>query len=430
MKNFKKIAIVLGTLPLFVAGTAFAATNDYANYWTMDEGMGRSANDSMGGQNGVMTGSSTGFGWASGKVGTAIGMDGTSGTGIVLPDGFLKGSQGTIAFWLNAQSLKYGNIIFSGKSTIENNIYAALFVDNEGRLTFQHRDSASGNDDKAQGAKILNKNEWYNIVFIANAQGYRMFVNGEEVNVAGNNSGRWIPDLTNHTLSYRIGTLGATPLSGSWDGYLDDLRIYNRALTQDEVTALYNEGNNARTTVPAGVAPKGTLILSEDHVPFGGSVKVSWSSVNADSCVGSGGLAGATTTSGSMVFIKLSIDTSYTLTCSSTKYGSDTTTVKVTVGGNAPVSTSTMSVSALPSTASPTAVAKTYFAHNLTIGSRGEEVVKLQMLLIEKGYLKGTATGYFGGLTKAGLMKLQKEYGLPVTGYFGPMSRAKLNPAN
>lgn len=431
MKNFKKLGVLLGVLPLLVASTAFAGTSDYVNYWTMNEGMGRSVNDSVGGQNGVMTGSSTGFGWASGKVGTAIGMDGTDGTGIVLPDGILKGSQGTISLWLNAQSLKYGNIIFSGKSTIENNIYTALFVDNEGRLTFQHRDSVNGTDDKAQGSKILNKNEWYNVVFTANAQGYRMFVNGEEMNVAGNNTGRWMPDLTNHTLSYRIGSLSATPLSGSWNGYLDDVRIYARALTQEDVTALYNEGNAAKMTVPAAVAPKGTLVLSEDHVPFGGSVKVSWTSVNTDSCSGSDGLVGATTTSGSMVFIKLSQDTSYTLTCSNAKYGSDTSTVKVVVGGATPVvSTSTINVIALPPTASATAVAKTYFAHNLTIGSRGDEVKQLQELLIAKGYLKGTATGYFGGLTKAGLMKLQKEYGLPSTGYFGPMSRTKLNPTN
>ena len=46
-------------------------------------------------QNGVLTGSSTGFGWASGKVGTALGMDGVSGEGIALPNAFLTGSQGS-----------------------------------------------------------------------------------------------------------------------------------------------------------------------------------------------------------------------------------------------------------------------------------------------------------------------------------------------
>ena len=214
MKKTFTTAFVLGAL-LF-APTAFASTTDYTHFWSFDEGMGRSANDLVGGQNGVMTGSSTGLGWASGKVGTAIGMDGTVGTGIALPNAFLKGSQGTISLWLNPQSLSDQNIIFSGKSTTDNNVYAALMVDHDGRLQFQFRDSTNGNDRKAQGTHLLNKNEWVNVVFTASGLGYHMYLNGAEMTVAGDNIGRWFPDITNQSFMYRIGMLDAIPLNGSW----------------------------------------------------------------------------------------------------------------------------------------------------------------------------------------------------------------------
>ncbi len=64
---------------------------------------------------------------------------------------------------------------------------------------------------------------------------------------------------------------------------------------------------------------------------------------------------------------------------------------------------------------------------NLTVGSRGAEVVQLQGILSEAGYLSvGLPTGYFGSKTKAAVASFQKAVGVPSTGYFGPLSRAAL----
>lgn len=65
---------------------------------------------------------------------------------------------------------------------------------------------------------------------------------------------------------------------------------------------------------------------------------------------------------------------------------------------------------------------------DLTVGSKGSEVVALQNALVAQGYLTmpaGVSTGYFGTLTKAAVSKWQAAMGLPATGYFGPLSRAK-----
>ncbi len=67
---------------------------------------------------------------------------------------------------------------------------------------------------------------------------------------------------------------------------------------------------------------------------------------------------------------------------------------------------------------------------DLTVGASGNSVVVLQQALVAQGYLvmpSGVAMGYFGSLTKAAVMRWQAAHGVPATGYFGPLSRAKFN---
>ncbi len=71
------------------------------------------------------------------------------------------------------------------------------------------------------------------------------------------------------------------------------------------------------------------------------------------------------------------------------------------------------------------------FTSNLTVGSKGSDVTALQQWLVSKGYLTmpaGASMGYFGKLTKMALAKYQADAGIsPASGYFGPITRAKLN---
>ena len=78
----------------------------------------------------------------------------------------------------------------------------------------------------------------------------------------------------------------------------------------------------------------------------------------------------------------------------------------------------------------------TTFYRNLTIGSKGEDVKKLQQLLNTDIATRISATGagspgnettYFGAATKAAVMKYQKKNNIiPASGYVGPVTRGKL----
>ncbi len=77
------------------------------------------------------------------------------------------------------------------------------------------------------------------------------------------------------------------------------------------------------------------------------------------------------------------------------------------------------------------------FSSNLTVGSRGTDVMNLQKTLNMSSDTQVATTGagsignettYFGQATKAAVMKFQTKYGIsPVAGFVGPITRAKLN---
>lgn len=78
-----------------------------------------------------------------------------------------------------------------------------------------------------------------------------------------------------------------------------------------------------------------------------------------------------------------------------------------------------------PSAPSAPAASSCSFAKDLTMGSTGADVTCLQNALKAGGYMSANATGYFGALTKVGVVAWQKAAGVtPAAGYFGAKSRA------
>ncbi len=67
------------------------------------------------------------------------------------------------------------------------------------------------------------------------------------------------------------------------------------------------------------------------------------------------------------------------------------------------------------------------FTGDLSLGSLGPDVTELQTLLTQLGFYMGPITGQFGPLTFQAVKAFQKKYGLPVTGFMEPLTRAKLN---
>lgn len=78
---------------------------------------------------------------------------------------------------------------------------------------------------------------------------------------------------------------------------------------------------------------------------------------------------------------------------------------------------------------SSAATLATNFPRNLTLGTKGEDVSRLQQFLTKDTsiYPEGLVTGYFGSLTQKAVVRFQQKNNItPTRGYVGPLTRAKL----
>lgn len=81
-------------------------------------------------------------------------------------------------------------------------------------------------------------------------------------------------------------------------------------------------------------------------------------------------------------------------------------------------------------TTTKSTVKTTTTSGSLKIGSRGDDVKKLQNRLIELGYLTGTADGVFGSGTETAVKAFQKQAGLTADGAAGKSTQSKLYASN
>ncbi len=124
-----------------------------------------------------------------------------------------------------------------------------------------------------------------------------------------------------------------------------------------------------------------------------------------------------------VVLTNLKANTSYTIA-----YKMDNTIRCITAPcpGNEFTSQSVEFTTTNTSSASTTAT----ITHNLWLGSHGSEVVTLQTILIQQGYLKSQATGYFGLMTLKAVYMFQRANNISATGYVGPLTRKALTSGN
>ena len=82
---------------------------------------------------------------------------------------------------------------------------------------------------------------WYFVTAVYDNKNMEIYLNGQPHNTGtfGYDTGSTTPD---QNLSIGVRRYGASNIDHYFDGSVDDVRIYNRALTTTEVLQLYNAG--------------------------------------------------------------------------------------------------------------------------------------------------------------------------------------------
>ncbi len=207
-----------------------------------DEGSGSSVTDAAGnGNNGTISGAT----WVPGRFGTALSFDGTSNWVTVPDSASLDLTSGmTLEAWIYPTALgtNWRTVIF--KEQPGNLAYGMYANTTAGRPNAQV--FVAGSDRNVNGSAQLPVNTWTHLAATYDGANIRIFVNGSQVGVAAQTGA-----ITTSTGVLRIGANNIWP---EWfQGRIDEVRIYNRALTAAEI-ANDSAVAVARDTTPPSVA--------------------------------------------------------------------------------------------------------------------------------------------------------------------------------
>jgi len=197
-------------------------------YWPLEDDRGSTAGDVSGfGNDGTLTNMDPATDWLDGRLGTALDFDGNNDFVGIPPFSSFASSGYSTAFWIKTRDLSSQRIAYWDQ---ENNQYQ-FRVQSDGNFYFYQND---GTDWKSVNAPI-DANQWHFVAGTWDGAKMRLYIDGE---LKGSKS---ISDLGSPSIGTAIGQAGAKD-ERYWNGQIDDVRIYDRALTKANVQDLYQSG--------------------------------------------------------------------------------------------------------------------------------------------------------------------------------------------
>lgn len=216
-------------------------TTGLVGYWPLDESSGLTASDASGnGNDGTLT-HMTGAEWTTGKLGNGLSFDGVDDEVIVPDDDMLDGmTQMSLAYWIYPTIVDgnpRGPVSKRVHWTTEYSYGTFLYTGNHFTVDI------SGNNDRFACPSVMQANRWYHIVVVFDGSlpaddRVMVYIDGSLEHTAHETS----TAIPNTSSDFYIGHLYGNA-SGFFAGTIDDVRLYNIALTEQEILALYQAGS-------------------------------------------------------------------------------------------------------------------------------------------------------------------------------------------
>jgi|GEM_PF-6682228 len=243
LERDKRYVVEIYTTKWSISDTCTARIHDDAvSYFSFDEGTGTTANElasdndaTFSGYNdGVVVGSS----WTTGKYNGALTFDGVDNFVNVTYDDVFDAADITISAWIKTAVGGSPHNPILAKYVTWNSGGGYYMRLRYGQIAFLVSNGTGYGD--IWGGALVNDSQWHHIVGTFNGTDVQVYLDG---------SSAWAPDswpyaLTTPNVPLRIGR-GGTVYDNSlyFNGSLDDIKIFNRALNSSEVTSLYQNQN-------------------------------------------------------------------------------------------------------------------------------------------------------------------------------------------
>jgi hypothetical protein len=221
-------------------------------HWKFDEGSGDVVNDSSGnGHVGTIEGAT----WAVGDKGPCLefGGDGDRVVDESGPD-YLNGLDAvTIAVWIKSNQIPTDAGFIQGEEpdggdNIFTIRYDAAGATSGGSSLLKMAIVAPGDEQQLESSSNAQTTEWQHIALTwARGEELQLYIDGELDTPSANGSPR---DVSTSDVTTFIVGQGAKDAAGGWNGFIDDVRIYDNVLTQVEIQAAM-----AGTVWPYAIGP-------------------------------------------------------------------------------------------------------------------------------------------------------------------------------
>ena len=250
MRNFVVFWLIISALVLAPLVASAAFKDGLVLYLALDEGSGNTAGDLSGnGHNGEINKSV----WVDGKYGKALQFEGDgSGTFVtVASTDALNVNEMTFMAWINAETWD-GTRQIVGKSVhggCSGRVQYGVFSESG---VFKARFSAEGGSVDVV-TDLPPVNEWVHLAVTNDGAKALIYINGEEV-MSGDVSGK----LTVNDDPWRLGQ-DCERENYIFTGIIDDARLWNRALSKDEINEFKGMG--------AEILESGTAVEPQDKLP-------------------------------------------------------------------------------------------------------------------------------------------------------------------
>ena len=250
-KNFKRLMIFTIAVAMYLVvlpPMSAECPTEIVSYWKLDDGSGSTATDSFNENDGTIYGAT----WTSGKVGNALSFDGIDDY-VNIPDedslSFGDGISSDHPFSISAWVYMDTSIIKQRFVSKADNFNPAdgeylLTTDGYGRFSFFLCDKSLGFYPfiGRRWSELPSIDQWYYVVGTydgsGSSNGIKLYVDG--VQVDDTDDSRPYEEMENTNKPLYLGKYGSNYL----DGMLDEVAIWNKELTADEISALYCLGTN------------------------------------------------------------------------------------------------------------------------------------------------------------------------------------------
>ncbi len=160
----------------------------------------------------------------------------------------------SVAFWYNADDPQSNSTRIIGSH--DGSTGFSLFADANGDFSF-FLEGASGTHVRTQPGALIADGAWHHITATRTGDDLRIYVDAALTGFSGSAVGTVSP-----AASLTIG--GRDAVVGDFDGKLDDVRVYTRALASSDVTELYNlAGSGPQTLTVINTNDNGTGSLRQ-----------------------------------------------------------------------------------------------------------------------------------------------------------------------